>query len=208
METTSAKLSLLYWLRILGGMRSTRVAVGAFAIALTALTARAQSVEKPLAVSLCEIKADPGKFLHKLVEITATASHGFEDSMVEDSRCTWPSGGPGVWMEYGGTHSTDTMYCCGFSPKPTREKPLVIDGASLELLDDENFKIFDSRLHPRHPKPQRTSDTVRATLRGRLFARYEGIAGTQQGPAWRGYGHMGCCMLFVVTQVVAIDPPK
>lgn len=159
-------------------------------------------------VSLCEIKAHPEKFLRKLVEFKAIASHGFEDSMLEDNHCKWPESRPGVWMEYGGTRSTDTMYCCGFSPKSTRDKVLVIDGVSLPLVDDENFRIFDSRLHPRHSKPQRASDTVEATLRGRIFGRNEGIGGTQQGLEWRGYGHMGCCMLFVVTQVVSVNTPK
>ncbi len=58
-------------------------------------------------------------------------------------------------MEYGGNRSTDTMYCCGFSPKPTRDKPLVVDGISLPLIEDENFQVFDARLHPKHSKPQR-----------------------------------------------------
>jgi len=127
--------------------------------------------------------------------------------MIEDSRCAWPDHGPGIWMEYGGKRSTDTMYCCGFSPKATRDKTLVVDGVTTELVEDEKFQTFDSRLHPHHAKPQRASDTVRATLRGRVFGKYEGIAGTQRGVDWRGYGHMGCCMLFVVTQVVAVDPP-
>lgn len=168
---------------------------------------RAQAPEKPLTVSLCEIKAHPEKFLHKLVEFTATASHGFEDSMVEDSRCAWPDLGPGVWMEYGGKRSTGTMYCCGFSPKPDRPKTLVVDGISLELVNDQTFKDFDKQLHPKHPM-LRGSDTVRATMRGRIFGKYEGIGGTQQNPSWRGYGHMGCCMLFVVTQVVSLDPSR
>ena len=37
-----------------------------------------QSPEKPLAVSLCEVKAHPESFLHKLIEFTATASHGLK----------------------------------------------------------------------------------------------------------------------------------
>ena len=159
---------------------------GVLAVGLALQQSQAQTPETPLRVSLCEIKAHPENFLHKLVEITATASHGFEDSMVEDSRCQWPEKGLGVWMEYGGTRSTDTMYCCGISPKPDREKPLVVDGVSLELTDDETFKEFDKLLHPTHSK-QRTSDTVGATLRGRIFARREGIMGTQQSPSWRGY---------------------
>jgi hypothetical protein len=142
---------------------------GMLAAGLALQQGRAQSPEKPLAVSLCEVKAHPENFLHKLIEVTATASHGFEDSMVEDSQCPWPNGGPGVWMEYGGTRSTDTMYCCGFSPKPDRAKTLVVEGMSLDLVDDETFKEFDKRLHPQHSKPKRGSDTVRATMRGRTF---------------------------------------
>jgi hypothetical protein len=113
---------------LVSGLAGT-IAIG---IALQQGQGQAHAPEKPLAVSFCEVKANPEKFLHKLVEVTATASHGFEDSMVDDSRGPWPNSGPGVWMEYGGTRSTDTMYCCGFSPKPDREQPLVVDGMPLE----------------------------------------------------------------------------
>ena len=88
-------------------------------------------------------------------------------------------------MEYGGNRSTDTMYCCGFWPEPTRDKTLVVDDIPLSLIEDEKFRLFDTRLHPKHAKPQRGSDTVQATLRGRIFAKHEGIAGTQQHPEWR-----------------------
>ena len=187
----------LMWITVIGLM-----------VGLCPARSKAQTPEVAIHVSLCEVKAHPEKYLKKLVEFTAVASHGFEDSMVEDAQCPWPASGPGVWMEYGGSRSTDTMYCCGSSPKPTRDKPLVVEGIPLSLIEDEKFQGFDARLHPKHSKPQRASDTVKATLRGRVFGRYEGIAGTQQSPAWRGYGHMGCCMLFVVTQVVSVDRPQ
>jgi len=183
------------------------VLAGILAVGLGPAQSGAPHPEMPLRVSLCDIRAHPEKFLHKLVEFTATASHGFEDSMVEDSRCSWPEHGAGVWMEYGGKRSTATMYCCGFSPKPDRKGSLIVDGVPLDLVDDDTFREFDKRLHPKHAK-QRLSDTVAATLRGRIFARYEGIAGTQQNPEWRGYGHMGCCILFVITQVVSVEPPR
>jgi len=186
-------------------MQMISVLAGMLAIGLTPAQTRAQHSEVPLQVSLCKVKAHPENFLHKVVEFTATASHGFEDSMVEDSSCSWSKGGPGVWMEYGGKRSTGTMYCCGVSPKPDRGDSLIVEGITLNLVDDETFRAFDRRLHPNHSK-QRSPDTVRATLRGRIFARYEGIMGTQQNPVWRGYGHMDCCMLFVVTQVVSVDP--
>jgi hypothetical protein len=177
------------------------------AIGVTPALSQTSNPEEPLRVSLCEVKAHPEQFLHKLVEFPATASHGFEDSMVEDSHCSLSSGVPGVWMEYGGKRSTATMYCCGFSPKPDRAENLVVEGVSLGLVEDDNFRAFDKRLHPKHPR-KRSSDTVRATLRGRIFAVHEGIMGTQQNPGWRGYGHMDCCMLFVVTQVISIDSHK
>jgi hypothetical protein len=186
-------------------MRTIAFLAGLLAMGLGPIQSPAQHPEVPLQISLCEVKAHPENFLHKLVEFTATASHGFEDSMVEDSRCAWSDHAPGVWMEYGGRRSTATMYCCGVSPKPDRDDILKVEGIALDLVDDETFRAFDKRLHPKHQRP---SVTVRATLRGRIFARYEGIAGTQQNLGWRGYGHMGCCMLFVVTQVVSIDPPR
>lgn len=188
-------------------MRNISLLAGLLVIPFVSLLSAAQRQEQPVRVSLCDIKAHPENFLRKLVEFTATASHGFEDSMVEDSRCPWPDHGPGVWMEYGGKRSTATMYCCGVSPKPDRANTLVIDGISLDLVDNDTFREFDKRLHRTQSK-QRSYNAVRATLRGRIFARYEGIGGTQQDPTWRGYGHMGCCMLFVVTQVVSIDPPR
>jgi hypothetical protein len=101
-------------------MRVISALAGVLVIGLVPAQTHAQHPEAPLRVSLCDVKAHPENFLHKLVEFSAIASHGFEDSMVEDSRCSWPYRGPGVWMEYGGKRSTATMYCCGFSPKPDR----------------------------------------------------------------------------------------
>jgi hypothetical protein len=186
-------------------MRLILTLAGMLAIGLTPVQSREQAQNEPLKVSLCEIKANPENFLRKLVEVTVTASHGFEDSMIEDSRCAWPKAGPGIWMEYGGKRSTATMYCCGVSPKADRSDTPVVDGIRLDLVDDDKFREFDGRLHSRQSNP-RVSNTVRAALRGRIFARYAGIGGTKQNPDWRGYGHMGCCMLFVVTQVVSVDP--
>jgi hypothetical protein len=84
----------------------------------------AQQTEQPIRTTLCEIKKDPMAFNQKLVEVAGYASHGFEDSMFEDPSCFWGNGLPGIWMEYGGTAATDTMYCCGVTPSNTK-RPLV-----------------------------------------------------------------------------------
>jgi hypothetical protein len=55
---------------------------------------KAQSPEVPIQVSLCEIKAHPEKYLKKLVEFTAVASHGVEHSMVGILTVHGPDGGP------------------------------------------------------------------------------------------------------------------
>src|SRR5262249_42593610 len=117
------------------------------AVSLAPAFVRAQSPEVLVKVSLCDIKAHPENFVYKMVEFTATTSHGFEDSMVEDSGCPRSDKNPGVWMEYGGKRSTATMYCCGVSPKPDRDKTLVVDGMPIDLVDDRNFRAFDKRLH-------------------------------------------------------------
>lgn len=155
----------------------------------------------PVKATLCEISASPAAFNHHLVEVHGIATHGFEDSGVYDPACSHPR--PAIWMEFGGTQSTNTMYCCGFTPKPTRPRPLVIDGIGPPLVNDALFQEFIRRLHTTG-SPQATS-TVGATLRGIVFVRHIQWRNGAP-PVWGGYGHMGCCILLVVTQVVALDP--
>jgi hypothetical protein len=56
------------------------------------------------------LSKDPAAFNHQLIEVTAFVSHGFENFTLYDPLC---SGWPGVWLEYGGTAASGTMYCCG-----------------------------------------------------------------------------------------------
>ena len=154
---------------------------------------RAQETEKPIKTTLCEIKKDPVAFNKKLVEVSGYASHGFEDSMFEDPTCFEGSKWPGIWMEYGGTVATDTMYCCGVTQSKTK-KQLVVQGIHVPLVDDESFRKFDTLLHS---KPEQDV-SIQATVRGRIF-----VAPTKAPLS--GYGHMGCCMLFAVEQVLSID---
>ena len=182
---------------------------GALLLVLAAaanLAAYGQSVstEGPIKTTLCEIKAHPERFQHKLVQFEAVASHGFEDSMVEDAACPWgKNGNPGVWMDFGGTLTTGTKYCCGDTTKPRRFASLRVDGIQVPLVQDDVFRHFDKVLHTA-PKPGQ-SVTVDATMQGRIFARQTRL-GSNTPEYWRGYGHMGCCMLFVVTQVVSVGP--
>lgn len=151
--------------------------------------------EEPTKVTLCQLKKDPAAYNHKLIQVTSFVSHGFEDFALFEPGCpAWP----GVWLEYGGATASGTMYCCGVTAARTRPKPLVVEKIPIPLTGDAVFREFDALI-------QKTPDTVvHATLIGRFFSgqqiEYPG------GKQWSGYGHMGCCTLLAIQQVVSVDP--
>jgi len=150
--------------------------------------------EAPKAVNSCQLKQDPAKYNHALVQVTAFISHGFEDFTLFDPACpSWPH----VWLEYGGTVASGTMYCCGATADRSRPNPVQVEDVPIPLVVDERFKDFDRII-------QRRPDTLaRATLVGRFFSgRQERLPG---GVIWGGYGHMGCCSLLAIQQVVAVE---
>jgi len=87
------------------------------------------------------------------------------------------------------------MYCCGVTNARSRPKQLVVENIALTLVSDERFQEFDHLI-------QREPDSVvHATIVGRFFA------GHQERDVWgRGYGHMGCCSLLAIQQVLSVDP--
>ena len=95
---------------------------------------------------------------HKLIEISGFVSHAFEDFSVSDPSC---SSWPGIWLEYGGSSKSGTMYCCGETANRDRPSELVIDKITIPLLKNQQFQQFISypaaisfrttwRSHPRH----------------------------------------------------------
>ena len=151
--------------------------------------------EQPEKITVCELKSDPGKFNHKLIEVTAFISHGFEDFALFDPDCpAWPD----VWLEYGGINASGTMYCCGVTAARTRPKQIVVENIPITLLDDERFREFDKLIQ------RRPDSVVRGTIVGRFFAGQEQKVAA--GSHWMGYGHMGCCSLLMIQQVLSVDP--
>src|SRR5205085_4356783 len=117
--------------------------------------------EEPLKVTLCQLKNDRAAYNHKLVELTGFVSHGFEDFTLFDPSCSsWLD----VWLEYGGTQASGTMYCCGVSADRSRPKTLVVENISIPLTVDNQFREFDGML-------QRSPDTtLHATIIGRFLS--------------------------------------
>lgn len=157
--------------------------------------------DAPAPVTTCQLERDPAAYHHKRVQVTTFVSHGFEDFTVFDPECStsFPNSSP-VWLEYGGLVTSGTIYCCGVSSERRRPKQLVIDGVPIPLVDDARFREFDMLI-------QRAPDSVvRATLIGRFFAGERALH--PEADSWGGYGHLGCCSLLAIEQVVSVEPQK
>jgi len=156
----------------------------------------AQKDETPEEVTVCHLKSDPGKYNHKLVRITGFISHGFEDFGVYDPACPdWPQ----IWLEYGGTKGSDTMYCCGVTPNARRPSDVIVENIKIPLVTDDQFQRFDKIIGTER------DSTMHGTIIGRFFSgQPEKYPNGRTG--WGGYGHMGCCSLLVIQQVVVVDP--
>jgi hypothetical protein len=149
--------------------------------------------------TVCQLLSDRKAWDHKLVEVTGFASHGFEDSSFSDPECPGRYGG--LWMEYGGQLTTGTVSTAGNSTR-TRPEPVVVEGISVPVVDDALFHRFDDFLH----QDTRMGTSVHATVIARFFAGR--IQHYPAGDLWGGYGHMGCCSLFVIQQVLSVDDQR
>jgi len=148
-------------------------------------------------VSVCDLKNDPAKYNHSLIKLTGYFSRGFEDSSLYDLSCKseqW------IWVELGGKKSVNVMYCCGVSPKPTRDRELEVEGIKLPLTEDAAFNRYNKSLAE--------GKNVKATVIGTFFSG-EKIQDSKDAPAfYGGYGHMGMNSLFVVQQVLSSEVIK
>lgn len=163
------------------------VSAAAFLMALTCAHG-----QRPVGVSVCDLQRNPSVYNHKLVKVEGFVSHDFEDFTLFDPTCRQL----GIWLEYGGTHKSDTMYCCGVAAGKSRPKPLVVEDIPISLVDDAMFRRFDREIQA----PFRSGNfgsVVHAKLIGRFFA--------GSGKTLRGYGHMGCCSLLAIQQIVSVD---
>ena len=146
-------------------------------------------------VSVCALQADSGAYDRSVVRVSGIVAHGFEQFLLSDPQCARD---PRIWLEYGGDHNSDTVYCCGTKARAPRGGTLTIDGITLPLIEDALFIDLDARIRSAEEV------TFQATVEGRFFA------GVKQqlpgGEFWGGYGHIGCCSLLVIQRVLAVDP--
>lgn len=147
-------------------------------------------------VALCDLLKNPARYNHKLIQVTGFVSHGFEDFTFFDPRC--PSEEASIWLEYGGTFASGTMYCCGVGRERSRPEQLVVEQMQIPIVRDAKLSYFD-RLVQQEP-----DSIVHVTLRGHFFSgEKEQLPG---GTRWVGYGHFGLYSLLAIEQVKSVDP--
>jgi hypothetical protein len=153
---------------------------------------------KPEKVTSCQLASNPDVYNHKLVEVTGFLSHGFENFTLFDPSC---SAQTSIWLEYGGTVTSGTVYCCpGSGDRRSRPKQLRVDNIPIPLVVDKRFRELD-RLVQREP-----DSVVHATIVGRFFSGQQMVAGRRD--FYGGYGHLGCCSLLAIQQVISVDPQR
>lgn len=167
-----------------------------YLLCIPAASIAAQSAtETPTKVTVCDLLGHRKEWNHKLVQVSGFASHGFEDSDFSDPTCDSRYGG--LWMEYGGTLRAGTMSTVSNWDR-TASQPMKIEGIPIPLTDDAMFHRFDDFLHSQPP-----AMTVHATVVARFFAGK--LEDYPNGKQWGGYGHLGCCSLFVIEKVLEVD---
>jgi hypothetical protein len=171
--------------------------LGSFPLLAQTEKSSRNDITKPREVTYCELSRDPAAYNHDLVRLTAFVTHGFEDFQLADPTCHTQDFS--VWVMYGGTAQSNTIYCCpGEGASQKRPESLTIEGLQIPLVDDATFKGFTNLLS------KETDTTVRLTAIGRFFS---GEKQTINGKtSWRGAGHLGCCSLFVIQRVEAFEP--
>jgi hypothetical protein len=148
-------------------------------------------------VSVCDLKNEPAKYNHSVVKVSGYFSRGFEDSTLYDPTC---KSRQSIWVELGGKRSIGVMYCCGFTPRRTREEELKVEGIKLPLTEDANFAKYDKLLAD--------GKRVKANVIGTFFSGGK-IQYSENTPVfYAGYGHMGIGSLFVVQQVLSVEVTK
>jgi hypothetical protein len=141
---------------------------------------------------LCEVARNPPVFDGKILRLHAYLSRGFEDSTLHDAACPEealtnmgdPTGWPTeIWAEF--ADQMDYRKVKGFAP----------------IANDERLRQFRSLLLQRSRAHEMTAATMVGTFYAGTAIDIKGRPATR----FRGYGHMGCCSLFVISRIEAVE---
>lgn len=160
----------------------------------------ASSQPAPQETSVCSLSSAPQTFNGKDVRVRGFIDLSFEDFTLHSKDCDLKTG---IWLIFAGDVATPTVSTAGDNYR-TPAMHFRMKGKEYFLKKDDNFRRFYALMTAvRDEKP---AYRVTATLRGAFFSERKGASDESE---WGGYGHLGCCDLFVITGVsdVESDPP-
>jgi hypothetical protein len=137
-------------------------------------------------LSACDLVQNPRAFDRKTIRVRGTFSVHFEDFTLEMPHC---DASRGVWLAFGGDVAGIVASMANDSFR-TPGVDIKVDGVSYGIKKDENFR----KLYALIAAGQGNLELFRvtATLSGVFLA-------VKDPEAVSGYGHLGCCHLFVIT---------
>jgi len=159
--------------------------------------------EQPKTVTPCDLAKNPKSYNGETVRVRGALSVEFEDfTLVKGRDCPTLQS---IWLAFGG----DVPGIVASTVNDTSRKSgtdLKVNGVSFGVKKDENFRRLYALIAAR--KGDKPAYFVTATLEGAFFAGEEQRRPDGQG-YFAGYGHLGCCALFVITQVSEVEsvPP-
>jgi hypothetical protein len=149
-------------------------------------------------VEVCQLLQNPETFDGQIVRFRGHLQFEFEGHRVDDTSCHLPLLHRGIWWSYGGEY-----WVANQSEKKR------IESLTSPTVKDAQFDEFRTRTtEHRRSRPDGRECTSRrecayydvmATFVGRFFAgRWTWSKGNIRSG---GFGHMGCCHLFVIEQI-------
>jgi hypothetical protein len=166
---------------------------------------RAQNVPSSAGpeVSICALLKEPRKFDNLKITVHGEVVSEFEDFSILDRACRAPNL-PGIWLMFGGDVDCPTPSTWNDVGRP-KGKDVKFQGVSYPLVKDGKFREF-YRFATRR-KRQKEVLRVKATLEGTFFA---GAISTNTDPRMElpGFGHLGCCYLFIIHRVLDVSAEK
>ena len=140
--------------------------------------------------TVCQLRSSPAEFDHKLIRVNAYLSLGFEEAGMHDPFCQENS----LTTQQSSNHEKWDFWV-EFADQADHEG--VKD--FLPLVEDAQLRKYSNMLS------QRDDQMLRAVLIGTFYAaKAPEDTGAGEISFLGGYGHMGCCHLFVVSQVESV----
>ncbi|MFZ0886631.1 MAG: carboxypeptidase-like regulatory domain-containing protein, partial [Candidatus Acidiferrales bacterium] len=159
----------------------------------------------PSAVPLCDVLQSPDRFDKQTIQLRGNVHLAFENFSLTSEAC--PNKFPSIWLAFGGDVGTPTMSTVNDNVRVPGGTP-TFGGIAVSLVKDDNFDRFFALISARRGRDPFYH--VTATLTGTFLAGNRKLQSTGRSPM-PGYGHLGCCFLFVISRVDAVDadpPPQ